>query len=61
MQAPDATEHEAQAAQGQERRMSDIEDLEARIAGALERIRAGVENLSAVPAQAEEVEGLATA
>ena len=29
--------------------MSDIEDLEARIAGALERIRAGVENLSAAP------------
>ena len=37
--------------------MSDIEDLEARIAGALERIRAGVENLSAAPAQAAEPEG----
>ena len=37
--------------------MSDIEDLEARIAGALERIRAGVENLSAVPAEAVEPEG----
>ena len=37
--------------------MSDIEDLEARIAGALERIRAGVENLSAIPAIASEPEG----